>query len=322
VEKRWVKFEISTSPDGVEYLSTALIDLGFHSFSVVDASDIDKLMDGKYGTWDYIDPKLEKQRVGKTTITLYLPHDDSLDGQIAKIRDMLERLKLTDTEGILGSLEYVTSYINDENWADKWKEGFEPIIIGEKLIVCPTWLDSDRSGRITIKIDPGMAFGTGHDETTRLCLEALEKYVSEGCTVLDIGCGSGILSIAALLLGAESAFGVDIDAVAVNTARENAGLNGVSEKSEFICGSLSCLSTGERFSFVQETFDIVCANISAKEILAMMPDFLNLLGNSGILILSGIAKNREQEVIDSLHAIGLFLLERKEENNWVCIAAN
>ena len=312
--RAWTKIDIFTSSEGVEPLSSALSDLGHHSLSIVDAADFENLMDGKYGAWDYTDPELLKLRDAETTVTLYLSEDAQGHESLKAIQEMLSQLKATDLTRSFGRLDCSTSSIKDENWAESWKESYEPIPIGEKLIVCPTWIECDPGRRIMLRIDPGMAFGTGYNETTRMCLEALEKMVVEGNSVLDIGCGSGILSIAALLFGANSAFGIDIDEIAIKTAKENADINGVSTQSKFTCCTLTDVEN--------ETHDIVCANLSADVILSLMPELPIFLKHEGVLILSGIIKNREQDILNALLDVGFSILKHKEENGWLCIVLN
>ena len=315
MENAWTKIDIFTTSEGLDVLSEALFELGHHSLSVVDSTDLEKLMEGKYGAWDYIDPELMKLRETETSVTFYISCDEHEQNKLALLREMLVRLKDSDTKNIYGRLECCITNVKDENWVDSWKYDYDPIIVGEKLMICPTWMDCDSSGRILIRIDPGMAFGTGQDETTRLCLEALERIVKPGDTIFDIGCGSGILSIAALLLGAGSALGIDTDEIAVKTAKENAVLNGVSDNIKFAIGGPSpCCIT--------ETYDIVCANIAADAIIEMIPVFPKFLNPGGVLILSGIIKNREQDVVDTLYNNGFSVLECKERNDWVCIVSH
>jgi len=313
MEKSWIKVDIYTSSEGVESLSSALSDLGHHSLSVVDAADLENLMEGKYGAWDYIDPELMKLCEAETTVTLYIQSDDHSQKSLSKLLEMLAKMKASDFIGAFGRLECKFTDLIDENWAESWKDGYNPIIIGEKLVVCTSWSDFNPKGCKKLIIDPGMAFGTGIDETTRLCLEALERMVVEGCSVLDVGCGSGILAIGALLLGADSALGIDVDKTAVTIAKENSGLNDVANKSEFIHGN--------PVDLVLETYDVVCANISADTILSLMPEFPRFLKNGGILILSGITQNREQDVINALLGMGLSIVECYKENDWSCIVA-
>ena len=312
-ENGWVKLDIFTSSEGVELLSDALTDLGHQSLLIKDAADLEKLMDGKYGAWDYIDPELMKLREAETTITLYIPGDSEAEWKEADIKEMLTKLKNSDTDGKLGRLDYRTTSIKDENWIDTWKDGYAPVIVGKKLIICPTWTELDPGDRKILKIDPGMAFGTGLDETTQLCLGALEKYVEKDYLVLDVGCGSGILSIAAKLLGAEFVMGLDISEDIVKVAQENAILNGVSEDVDFLCGSLGDYDPCE--------FDIVCANISADTILALIPEFKRFLMNDGYLILSGIPTDRHADVLNTLLSYRLTIIDGYNEKGWACIVA-
>ena len=308
-----VKIDISTTSEGVDILTSALFDLGYHSLSVVDAADLKNLIEGKYGAWDYIDPELMKLGEVDTSITFYIPDDSEMHDRLDDINGMLLQLKTADTDGKLGKLECSFSSVVDVKWDDKWKEDYEPIIIGDKLIVCPTWMDYDVGVRTIMKIDPGMAFGTGLDETTRLCLEALERLDVCNCSVLDIGCGSGILAIGALLLGAASALGIDIDETAVKVAKENAQINSVSDSSEFVCGDPVYLVT--------KTYDIVLINIATDAILSLInvvPQFLN---NSSVLILSGIIEDREQDIINALLEVGLYVVDCTKDNGWICIIA-
>jgi ribosomal protein L11 methyltransferase len=313
MDKTWIRVDIFTTPEGVEHLSYALSELGHNSLSVVDSSDLEKLMEGKYGAWDYIDPELMKLREVETTVTCYVQNQQQGKESIECVRNMLTQLKKSDSMGKFGKLECSTSLVKDENWVDSWKEGYTPIIIGEKLVVCPSWLDYEPDERNVLIISPGMAFGTGIDETTRLCLEVLESTSMEGCSILDIGCGSGILAIGALLLGAKSALGIDIDEIAVKTAKENAEINGVSEKARFVCGN--------PITIVTESYDIICANIAAAVILKLMPEFPKYLNSGGMLILSGIVEGRKQDIVDVLRNVGLSVAECKEENGWICLVA-
>lgn len=199
-----------------------------------------------------------------------------------------------------------------EDWINNWKKYFKPIPVGEKLLIRPIWEeDFDPMGRTVLDLEPGLAFGTGTHETTRLCLELLEKYIVPGCDFLDMGCGSGILSVAALLLGAKSAVGVDIDPLAVKTAVENARTNGVGNQFTGICGNLAEKVTGK--------FQVVAANIVADIVILLSQDAPRFLDRDSVYIVSGIIDTREQDVLDALS--GKFkVIERKGERGWVAMA--
>jgi len=312
-DTNWIKSDICTTPEGIEPLCSGLSDLGYDSVSITDSSDLEKLMEGKYGAWDYIDPGLMKLNEAETFVTVYIPDDLDKQTNILKIQNMLDRLKISDKKNKFGRLDLNISKIIDENWDDSWKKDYTPILIGEKLIICPTWTVCDPGTRKVINIDPGQAFGTGLDETTRLCLEALECMDLTGCSVLDIGCGSGILSIAAIILGAKSALGFDIIETAVKTATENAELNHTSGKTSFIHASPDDIPIKQ--------YDVICANISADTIISLLPTILKFMTSETVIILSGIIKNRKQDIANALLDSGLYLIECKEETDWVCISA-
>lgn len=201
----------------------------------------------------------------------------------------------------------------EEDWINNWKKYFHPIPVGEKLLIRPLWEDDyDPQGRTVLHLEPGLAFGTGTHETTRLCLELLEKYVTPGIDFLDMGCGSGILSVAGLLLGAEKAVGVDIDALAVKTAGENAQTNGVEEKFQGICGNLTDQVAGK--------YELVVANIVADIIILLTKDITRYLNPDSIYLMSGIIDTRVQEVRDALEP-RFTILEERQEKGWFALAA-
>lgn len=199
--------------------------------------------------------------------------------------------------------------VEQEDWETAWKQYYHAMDIGERLAIVPSWEDYP-TDRITLTLDPGMAFGTGTHETTALCLETLDACIRGGERVLDIGTGSGILAIAALKLGAASAEGVDIDPMCVRTAGENAALNGVADRLTVLVGDLSDKATG--------TYDVICANIVANAIKALAPSAAPLLKEGGTFLASGVIDEREGEVAAALEAAGFTLTETKRKNGWVC----
>ena len=204
-------------------------------------------------------------------------------------------------------------YVNQEDWETGWKKYYHPMDIGEKLAVCPSWEEYSPAGRKVLKLDPGMAFGTGTHETTYLCLEVLDKSIKGGERVLDVGTGSGILGIGAILLGAGEVEGIDIDPTAVKVAKENAQLNGVADKFKIIVGDLSDKATGK--------YDIIVANIVANAVMMLSETIKNFLKEGGLYITSGIIDTRKDEVVAKLQSLGLKILKIHEKNGWVCIEA-
>lgn len=253
---------------------------------------------------DLIDEELLEKDRTKGIVHVYIsPEENPLEA----VAFLSERY---NAEGIEHKID--TKACRNEDWENNWKAYFKPMKIGEKLLIHPLWEDEvDAEGRAVLKIEPGLAFGSGTHETTRLCLETLEKFVEPGKTVLDLGCGSGILSVASLLLGAENATGVDIDKLAVKTAKENGEINGFGEdKLKVIHGNLADKVTGK--------FDIIVANIVADIIILFTSQVHDYLKDDGIFITSGIIDVREKEVTDAFEKYGFEIVARYEKSNWLC----
>ncbi len=205
--------------------------------------------------------------------------------------------------------EVGSTQAEDSDWNENWKKYFKPIEIGERLAVVPSWEEYDnKAGRTVLNIDPGAAFGTGTHATTSLCLELLQSFITEDTQMLDIGCGSGILALASVLLGGKSAFGVDIDAQSVKTARENAEINGISHKARFEIGDLT--------SAVTEKYGVICANIVADVIIRLLPDVGSFMEEKGVLIVSGIIDIRKDDVLKAVEENGFKVTQERYKENW------
>lgn len=254
---------------------------------------------------DLIDEELLARDRTRSLIHVYLEPEVNPAEALAFLQ---ERLSAAGIDNALS-----TRTVREADWANNWKQFFKPLPVGEKLLILPTWeTDENKEGRAVLHIDPGMAFGTGGHETTRLVLETLEKTVKAGDRFLDIGCGSGILSIAALLLGAESAFGVDIDPLAVKTAIENGELNGMTPpRYEIVEGDLADKVTGQ--------YEVVAANIVADAIIALSPAVPAFLKEGGVYVVSGIIDVREADVVAALDRCGFTVAQRYEQRGWVCL---
>lgn len=256
---------------------------------------------------DLIDEELLARDRTRALIHLYISPEDNPAEAAAYLRERLT------AEGIRHEL--AAQQVKEEDWANGWKQYFKPLPVGERLLIRPTWEEAgDPGGRQVLSIDPGMAFGTGGHDTTRLVLETLEELVFPGAELLDVGCGSGILSIAALLLGAARTVGVDIDPLAVKTAEENGRLNGFAPPRYVV-------KAGDLARDVEGVYDVVAANIVADAIIALSPQAPRFLKPGGVYVMSGIIDTREEEVLTALERSGLRLTGRKERKGWLCLTA-
>ena len=251
---------------------------------------------------DLIDEDLLKQDRSKAKIHIYIDPEDNIGEAVQFLRERLNAAEIAHTID--------QSNVQEDDWLNNWRKFFKPMPVGEKLLINQSWFtDTDPKGRLVINIDPGLAFGTGKHETTRLCMEALERYVKGGERVLDVGCGSGILGIAAVLLGADSAFGVDIDETAVRTANENAQVNHVSDRMTAIAGDL--------VDKVTEKYDIVVANIVADAIIALSASVMSFMTDDAVYIVSGIIDTRADDVKNAIK--GHFeIVEENTYHGWYC----
>ena len=254
---------------------------------------------------DLIDEDLLQKDRSKAMVHIYISPEESPAEAVAFLRERYT------AEGIEN--EICLDSCVEEDWINNWKQYFKPIPVGQKLLIRPTWEEvKDSGGRTVLDLDPSLAFGTGTHETTRLCMELLEQYVRPGMNVLDVGCGSGILSVAALLLGADKAVGVDIDELAVKTAVENAEINHVEDRFTGICGNLTDQVTG--------TYDIVVANIVADVIIMLTKDVEQFMKPDTVYLMSGIIDTREQDVLTAVEQ-HFTIIDRKEEKGWVALSA-
>lgn len=254
---------------------------------------------------DLIDEDLLQKDRTKGIVHIYIsPEDNPLEA----VAFLTERYNSAEIP-----FEINTNGCEEQDWLNNWKQYFNPIEVGEKILIRPTWRDKyDPKDRVVLNLDPGLAFGTGTHETTRLCLQAVEKYTNADTTILDVGCGSGILAVASLLLGAKSAVGVDIDETAVKTAKENAQLNGVQDKFTVLAGNLT--------DKVQGKFTLVAANIVADAIIMLSKDIKNFMYDDSVYIMSGIIDTRVDDVLNAIEDT-FEVTEKLLENGWCCLVA-
>jgi len=267
----------------------------------------------------FVNDEDEGTVTGPITVRAYLPVDEHIEETRHKLEESLYYL------GMIQPLPAaVFNSIADQNWMEAWKQHYKPITIGKRLVIVPAWLDSPEPGRIAIKIDPGMAFGTGTHPTTQLCLELIEKSLQDlggpNLNVIDVGCGSGILSIAALKLGAASVLGVDIDPESARNSRENADINEIGEELILGVGSVKEILEGK---FALRTAQMVVANILAPVIIRLFDSGLaDLLEPEGVLILSGILQEQTQSVMDAVQVKGLIMKEKRQMRDWIALAVS
>lgn len=316
---RYIEAKIYTTKEGIDPLTCILMDMGIAGFAIEDAEDFKEFLNKKNPyDWDYVDEGLMKLSEVETNLTFYLDLSEESQALLDDLRMKLESMKhIPDSqpESDYGRLEIITKVVDDEEWKDNWKEYFKPSRITDRITIKPTWEEyRGEKDELIIEIDPGMAFGTGTHPTTTLCVKLLEKYIrSEQDTVLDVGCGSGILSIAAALLGAREVKAVEIDPVAVEVGRENVALNGLSEKIDVFEGDLT--------KGLDYQADIVVANLMADLVVLLSEDVSKHLKGKGIYISSGILIEKQGMVADAIQKSGFEILEICEQEEWCAIAA-
>ncbi len=317
----WKKVTIMTTEEGLDFLSYKLDEIGITQFEIVeDAASTQKILDETKAFWDYVDAE-SVLAARQPCIRAYLTHNEVGEEQLANITEMVEELK-GNTFGLdLGDLTVTVEIVRDEDWANNWKQYYKPMEIGEKLLVKPSWEELDReTDRIILEMDPGMVFGTGTHETTQLCLKQLDKHVKAGDKVIDLGCGSGILSVGALLLGAETAVGVDIDPNAVDIAYNNADNNGIG-RDRYLVLAGNVLDDNGFVDSLGRDFDIVAANIVAGVIIPLCPIAPKLIKMGGLFITSGIISDRKEEVLTALKENGFTVLYTESAKEWNVITS-
>lgn len=315
----WIQTEIFTATDGVDELCVYLLDIGIKGFVIKDANDFREFLNDKSGNWDYIDEDLMNLSNCETSITVYIPDDSQGVEMIISLKNLLKNLKASDIENRFGRLDLEFSNVKEEDWANNWKQYFKPLKVGKKLLIKPSWEDYDNvDNRTILEIDPASSFGTGQHNTTKLCLEFLETCLNIGDKILDLGCGSGILSIGAMLLGADSVIAIDIEDHSVRTALENAQKNDIpTDKYIAYCGNI--VDDIELSNKLGTGYDIITANIVADVLIAMKNHFYEYLKDNGILIISGIIDSRKDEVIEEVTSAGFKVEDIKELDNWVSV---
>ena len=318
----WLELTIDSASEGIGLLEAALTLNGFDSFVIDDEAEFHNFMETTRDYWDIVDEELEKSLNGVSRIRLYLENRPEAMEDISRLRELLRGLLEAYPEAGLGSLRLSLANVKDEDWENNWKQYYQPIPIGKRLLVVPKWMEPDSSEhRIPVLLDPGMIFGTGAHASTQMCMLRLEELIRGGEEVLDLGSGSGILSITALRLGAAHATGVDVDPKAEDIARENAAINGLGpDRFTAVTGNVI---TGQAAlePLFSKTYDVVCMNIFADVIIPMAAVLPRFMTKTTRLICSGVLETRYDEVRAAIEAAGLRITGLQTMNDWCCFTA-
>jgi ribosomal protein L11 methyltransferase len=310
MEGKWMEVKVITKSEALEPVTGIFYDLNITGVSIEDPNDI---LDREQGplTWDFADINIFEYGKEAAVVKGYFSNIENIDNIIQHFNKKLIELKEIGFD--IGEGKIIVNKVYEEDWANNWKQYYKPTKIGHNIVIKPVWEQyAEGPDEVIIKIDPGMAFGTGTHETTRMCVEALEKYVNRDAVVFDIGTGSGILAITAAKLNAKKVIGVDLDPVAVDSAKENVQLNDINNI-EIVYGNLMDVIKGKA--------NIIVANILAEIIILLSDDIKKFLLPNGYFITSGIIKDKKQQVVDKLKENGLDIINVETLGEWVCIVA-
>ena len=309
----WLELKIDTSHAGLDAVTDMLEQQGVTGVMIDDEADFQSFLENNRQYWDYVDDDLLAQKKGVSRVTFYLERNEDAYGTVAAVRMAMSALKKDHPE--YAPLLLTMADVADEDWENNWKQFYKPMEIGSRLLVVPEWEEAADPTRVKLVLNPGLTFGTGSHATTRLCLQALDTHIHGGERVLDLGCGSGILSIAALRLGAESAFACDIDEKCVDVAYENAALNDI-DRTRYTVRWGNVLTGDALRREMGGGYDIVVANIVADVIMGLSGSVRGFLKPGGLFLCSGIIDDRAQEVLEKLKADGWDVIEQRQSEGW------
>ncbi len=315
----FIQIDIYTSSAAIDGITGALTDYGITGFIIQDSADFESFLEDKDANWDYVDDELMGLKTVEPHITVYV-HDNAQGAEmLAAIRALVDGYAMNNADGFYGNIRMELANVREEDWANNWKKYYKPFRVGKTLVIKPSWEEVTASeGDRILEIDPASTFGTGQHHTTKLVMETLENVVKSGDRVLDLGCGSGILSIAAMLFGAGSITMCDIFENAVKTASENAEKNNISkEQYRAYCGNI--IEDEKLRAEIGTGYDIICANIVADVIIGMSPLFAGFMKQGAKLIVSGIIDERLDEVVAALCENGFCAENTANEEGWNCI---
>ncbi|MBR5614967.1 MAG: 50S ribosomal protein L11 methyltransferase [Clostridia bacterium] len=311
----WIQLKITTTGEGIDPICGVLYDMDITGIEISDKDDFKEFLENNRKYWDYVDEELERLKTADSCITVYLSDDAEGKAQLEKVKTAVSALNIPNTM-------FHTENMKDEDWSENWKQYFKPLEIGKKVLIVPEWEENvPETDRVKFVINPGVSFGTGSHESTKMCIEEIEKALSTGDSVLDLGCGSGILSVIALLLGAKDAVAVDIDPMAVETAYSNLALNNLPK--DIYHGYAGDITTDKQLcqKLSERKYDIVLANIVADVIINLSGFVKNFMKDDGVFICSGIIIERKDEVRKVLEDAGLKIKEERVMNEWAAFTA-
>ncbi|MBS4536878.1 50S ribosomal protein L11 methyltransferase [Clostridium sp. D2Q-11] len=308
---KWIEVQIKTTTEAVETVTNILYESGAEGLVIEDPNDI-TLFKSDEGQWDYIDPSLMESDFEGAIVKGYFEESEDLIDKIELIKQNIEKIPSYNLDKGLG--EVTTSEIEEQDWSETWRKYYKPKKIGEKVVIKPTWEPYEKADdEVIIELDPGMAFGTGTHETTMMCVRELEKYIHQFDTVFDVGCGTGILAIAAAKLGAVNTIAIDLDEDSVKVASQNIKKNGVANTVQVKHGNLLDVVDGRA--------NVVVANIIADVIKILAKDIKRFMEDDGVFIASGIILDKIREVRESLEDNGLKVIEEIKLGEWACLVS-
>ena len=309
----WMEVVIHTTTMGADIVSEMLMNVGAVGTMIEDRYDVTSSKK-EDGMWDLIDEDVLAHMSEDVLVKAYFKNDMSVQEVLLLVGEKLGELKRFDMGFDIGSLVLEHQNVQEQDWAENWKKYYKPFRAGSKLVIKPSWEPyEEQEGDLVLELDPGMAFGTGTHETTFMCMEQLEKYVTPGCKTIDVGCGSGILGLAAAKLGSDDVLAIDLDELAVKVAKENTEKNALTDKVRVVHGDL--------LEKADEMADVIVANIIADVICFLCGPAKKHLLPGGTFICSGIIKEREEDVQNALAAAGYVVCNRLAKGEWVCLAA-
>ena len=300
---KYIEVTVNAPESELDALCDKLTALGCSGFIIENEADMKRFLENNRQYWDYVDEELENKFAGLSRVKCYLEDNDDGLSILASIR--------------AAGIEPDTAYVDDSDWENNWKQYYKPLSVGNKLMIVPEWEDAPEGDRVILRLDPGLMFGTGSHATTRMCLTALEEYAGSGRTALDLGCGSGILGIAALNLGCTSCVGCDIDPKAPDIVMDNAALNGIgADRLRVYAGDI--IGDASLRKSLGSGYDIVLANIVSDVIIPLAPHVRGFMNDGAVFISSGIIDGREAEVEAALKRSGFGIIRHLHEDEWHC----